>query len=478
MSGSQANAARGESLHKPESARDPRRGGFWRALASQEDGWSIVIGLGLIAVAYALYATGGSIRWLAVAPAPWTNAGDAFRYFGAHWPNYLALFAVFGTLFSLAIAALGQRVAHFVGSFAIVFLGAIVIFSLGAWTHASKYNLEPPLVALAVGLLLSNLFKLPEWFHAGLRVELYIKVGIVLLGATLPFTLLVWAGPVAVGQAGIVSLLTFFVIFFTASALGLDKRFAAVLGAGGAVCGVSASIAIAGAVRAKREHAPVAITLVIGWAIVMIFALPLVSRALGLPTGVAGAWIGTSEFADAAGIAAAQAYGDLAKHAEAGAIAGAPEAALQAFTLMKVVGRDIWIGIWAFVLAIVATTRWDRETEVAAQPRAREIWARFPKFVIGFIVASLFVTWVASGHTLGAYRKVVTPELTGPITVLRTWAFIFCFFSIGLTTRLKSLSATGARPFLAFTAGVVVNVIVGYALSVHVFGHYWAGLGQ
>jgi uncharacterized membrane protein YadS len=478
MSGSQASAARGDSVKAPETARSPKRGAFWRALTSQEDGWSIVIGLGLILIAYAFYASGGSIRWLAVAPAPWTSLGDAIRYFGAHWPNYLALFAVFGALFSFAIAALGQRVAHFAASFAIVFLSAIVIFSLGAWTGASKYNLEPPLVALAAGLLLSNLFKLPDWFHAGLRVELYIKVGIVLLGATLPFTLLVWAGPVAMGQAGIVSLLTFFVIFFTASALGLDKRFAAVLGAGGAVCGVSASIAIAGAVRAKREHAPVAITLVIGWAIVMIFALPLVSRALGLPTGVAGAWIGTSEFADAAGIAAAQAYGDLAKHAEPGAVAGAPEAALQAFTLMKVVGRDIWIGIWAFVLAIVATTRWDRETEVAAKPRAREIWSRFPKFVIGFIVASLFVTWVASGHTLGAYRKVVTPELTGPITVLRTWAFIFCFFSIGLTTRLKSLSATGARPFLAFTAGVVVNVIVGYALSVHVFGHYWASLGQ
>ncbi|WP_116135449.1 YeiH family protein [Trinickia diaoshuihuensis] len=477
MSGSQAGTAPAENGKNDASAhgRGPRA--FWRALTSQEDGWSIVIGLGLVLAAYILYASGGSIRWLAISPAPWTSVGDAVRHFSSHLPNYVALIAVFGLLFSIAVAALGQRVAHFAASFVIVFIGSIVIFSLGAWTGASKYNLEPPLVALAAGLVISNLIKLPEWFQAGLRVELYIKVGIVLLGATLPFTLLVWAGPVAVGQAGIVSLLTFFVIFFTGKALGLDKRFAAVLGAGGAVCGVSASIAIAGAVRAKREHAPMAITLVIVWAIVMIFALPLVSRALGLPTGVAGAWIGTSEFADAAGLAAAQAYGDLAKQG-AGAIAGAPESALQAFTLMKVVGRDIWIGIWAFVLAIVATTRWEGGTEVTARPRAREIWARFPKFVIGFVVASAFVTWVASGHTLGVYRKVVAPEFTAPITVLRTWAFIFCFFSIGLTTRLKSLSATGARPFFAFTAGVIVNVIVGYILSVHVFGHYWANLGQ
>jgi uncharacterized membrane protein YadS len=360
-----------------------------------------------------------------------------------------------------------------------VFVVSTLIFIAGAWTSSSTYNLEPPLIALALGLIVSNLRRLPAWLVPALRVEFYIKVGIVLLGATLPFTLLVWAGPVAVGQATVVSLVTFFVIFLVGRALGLDKRFAAVLGVGGAVCGVSAAIAIAGAVRAKREQASVAITLVVVWAIVMVFALPFVSRALGLPTGVAGAWIGTSEFADAAGIAAAQAYGDLAKHAGS-VIAGAPEASLQAFTLMKVVGRDIWIGIWAFVLAIVATTRWDRDEPgaVKTQTTAREIWTRFPKFVIGFLIASALVTWIGSHYTLTEYRSVVTPAFVAPITALRTWAFTFCFLSIGLTTRLCSLSATGAKPFIAFTAGVAVNVVIGYLLSVHVFGAYWASLGQ
>jgi uncharacterized membrane protein YadS len=285
---------------------------------------------------------------------------------------------------------------------------------------------------------------------------------------------------VAVVQASIVSLATFFVIFFAGRALGLDRRFAAVLGVGGAVCGVSAAIAIAGAVRAKREHASAAITLVIGWAIVMIFLLPFVAQAFGLSTGIAGAWIGTSEFADAAGVAAAQAYGDLARHA-GGTITGAPEASLQAFTLMKVVGRDIWIGIWAFVLAIVASTRWESAEaapgEIKTRVRASEIWARFPKFVIGFVIASAFVTWVASHYSLGDYRKTVVPGLVAPITALRTWAFIFCFLSIGLSTRISGLGRASLKPLLAFTAGVVVNVLIGYWLSVHVFGTYWNGLG-
>ena len=446
-------------------------------LFSNEDWWSIWIGLALVVVAYVLFASGSSIKWLAVAPARWSSLDQAWNDFTAHAGNYLALFAVFAALFSLSVATLRQRVAHFLPSFLILFAVSIAIYYGGLWTSSVKYNLEPPLVALALGLIVANVFTLPEWFLAGLRVEFYIKVGIVLLGATLPFTLLVWAGPVAVGQASIVSLATFFTIFLVGRALGLDRRFAAVLGVGGAVCGVSAAIAISGAVRAKREHASAAITLVVLWAIVMIFVLPFAARELGLSTGIAGAWIGTSEFADAAGIAAAQAYGDLAR-GSAGLVAGTPDAALQAFTLMKVVGRDIWIGIWAFVLSIVATTRWERGDSVSASTGPREIWTRFPKFVIGFVVASAFVTWVSSRYSLADYRKIVTPELVAPITVLRTWAFIFTFFAIGLTTRVSTLSKTGAKPFLAFTAGVAVSLVIGYVLSAHVFAPYWNALGQ
>ena len=454
----------------------------WRGLFAKEDWWAIWLALIIIAVAYALFAGGTSIKWLAVAPAKWTTLDAAAHDLAVHASSYLALYVVWAVLLSVSLAVIGHKVKHFLPAFTILFIVSILIFEAGAWASASKYNLEPPLVALLLGLLIANVTTLPAWFEAGLRVEYYIKVGIILLGATLPFTLLVWAGPVAVVQASIVSLVTFFVIYFTGKWLGLDRRFAAVLGVGGAVCGVSAAIAIAGAVRAKREHASAAITLVIAWAIVMIFLLPFVSQALGLSTGIAGAWIGTSEFADAAGDAAAQAYGDLARHA-GGAIAGAPDASVQAFTLMKVVGRDIWIGIWAFALAVVATTRWDEASvqagdgAIKTRISASEIWARFPKFVIGFVLASAFVTWVASHYSLAEYRHDVIPGLVGPITALRTWAFIFCFLSIGLSTRIRGLNGASFKPFLAFTAGVVVNVLIGYWLSVHVFGAYWNGLG-
>jgi uncharacterized membrane protein YadS len=143
---------------------------------------------------------------------------------------------------------------------------------------------------------------------------------------------------------------------------------------------------------------------------------------------------------------------------------------------MKVVGRDIWIGIWAFVLAIIATTKW--EVKEGEKAHAGEIWWRFPKFVIGFILASIIMTIIASHYSFSEYGKVVTPLLVGPIRTMRTWAFIFCFFSIGLTTRFRELAATGSKPFWAFTSGVVVNVLLGFILSAVVFAAYWASLSH
>jgi uncharacterized membrane protein YadS len=155
-------------------------------------------------------------------------------------------------------------------------------------------------------------------------------------------------------------------------------------------------------------------------------------------------------------------------------ITGTSEQSIWAFTLVKVVGRDVWIGIWALVLAIVATTRW--EAEVGKTPRAGEIWWRFPKFVLGFLAASLFITWVSSGYTHAQFEEEITPALVAPIRSMRSWAFIFCFLSIGLTTRFRELASAGTKPFLAFSAGAIINVILGFLLSAYVFAEHWQSL--
>jgi uncharacterized integral membrane protein (TIGR00698 family) len=449
--------------------REPSLREFWL----KEDWWAVWLGLGLVIAAYALFASGSNIAWIAVAPAKWSTFSELGAGFAANALRYVTQLAIFLVIFTIAITALGHSAKAFIPAFLFIYILSLAVIAVGTWDQAQRYNLEPPLVALLVGLVISNLFGLPRWLDAGFRVEFYIKTGIVLLGATLPFTLIVWAGPVAILQASIVSVATFLVIFFVGRKLGLDQQLVAILGAGGAVCGVSAAIAIAGAVRAKKEYPPIAITLVVLWAIVMIFVLPLVSRALQLPAGVAGAWIGTSEFADAAGFAAAQSYGGLVGPTTG--ISGTADQAIASYTLIKVVGRDVWIGIWAFLLATISVTRWEKP-ETDRKVDAGQIWWRFPKFVIGFLLASIIVTLLVGKYSYADFSRIVKPGFVAPITALRTWVFTFSFVSIGLTARLREFSPAGGRPFLAFTAGVAVNVILGFVLSVLIFGHYWAAV--
>lgn len=264
---------------------------------------------------------------------------------------------------------------------------------------------------------------------------------------------------------------------------------------------MSASIAVGASVKARKEHIAMAISVVTLWAIVMIFFIPLASRALKLPTAVAGAWVGTSEFADAAGLAAAQAYVPpmpeplyVAVRTVADGTATPAhlalvqdqrhlydnENAIRAFTLMKVIGRDIWIGIWCFILSIVAVTVWERKRSGAQSGRVGVgvIWERFPKFVLGFVAASVLITLIveAYGGQAGNAFARLDRELIAPIKTLRTWTFVFTFLCIGLTTRFPTLAQCGWRAFWAFSLGVLVNVPLGFFLSNVAFRDFWLSI--
>jgi len=383
-------------------------------------------------------------------------------HFASRWFWYILLFVVFLVIFMVSMKIMGRNYVEFMPGFTIIFTGSFVILVFSSWKYAKDYNLEAPLVALLAGLIIGNIRKMPAWFQTSLLTEYYIKTGIVLLGATLPLTLIFRAGPIAFLQATIVSITTFAAIYFSATRLfKLENRLGAVLGAAGSICGVSAAIAVGGSVQAKKEQIAMGISIVTIWAIVMIFILPFACKGLGLPLGVGGAWIGTSEFADAAGFAAAA------------ALSSESEAAINAYTLMKVIGRDIWIGIWAFILSIVAVTVWERKQAGTAQRAGVSIiWKRFPKFVLGFIAATIIMSFVTMRVSMENFESLIK----GPIKTLRTWTFVFTFLCIGLTTRFKDLAQFGWEPFWAFSIGVCVNVPLGYALSTIVFVGYWEGI--
>jgi uncharacterized membrane protein YadS len=443
--------------------------GGWSDLLRKEDWWAVWLGLGTILLCLAFYAADltGVLKFFAVKPPTWSAASTVTAHLASAWPGYLTLFAGFLVVFTISTSVMGFPARQYLPGFVIVFVASLIILVLSSSRIAKDYNLEAPLLALIVGLIVGNVRRTPAWFDAALRTEYYIKTGIVLLGATLPLTLIVSAGPIAFLQATIVSLTTWLTIYFVSTRIFRhDPRFAAVLGAAGAVCGVSASIAVGASVKAKKEHIAIGIAVVSVWAIVMIFFIPIAGRALGLEAPVVGAWIGTSEFADAAGYAAAAAVGH--------------ESAIQAFTLMKVIGRDIWIGIWCFVLSIVAVTVWEKRQGNGGGQRvgAGVVWERFPKFVLGFVAASILMTFIVESHggSSGPAFDALKADLITPIKTLRTWTFVFTFLCIGLTTRFRELLVFGWRPFWAFTAGVFINVPLGYFLSAHLFREFWLRL--
>ncbi len=527
-----------------------------------EDYWAIWLGMLIIALSIGAFWAGTSIKGWAVTPGTWSRFSTLGRDFVTHAGAYLLIYVGFGAVFAVSMAVMGRNVKAFLAGYTLLFLGALVIFYLAGWKVMKQLDLGAPLLALIIGLVIGNLKAAPAWFKTSLRTEYYIKTGIVLLGATLPLTLIAEAGPVAFVQATIVSLCTWLTIYFAGTRIfKLDPRFSAVLGTGGAVCGVSGSIAVGGAVRADKDHIAIGIAVVSVWAIIMIFSLAFLTKVMipeggAAPTawyhitpGEAGAWVGTSEYADAAGFAVvaelAADYGDAPIHT---------------FTLMKVIGRDIWIGIWAFVLSIISVVYWEKRKPGDETPTGRVgvsvIWERFPKFVIGFFAASVIMSLVAANaprdhvgvapvagtfkskalkHTYRAdfSHYVPPPELASrfhydaergvitfkgkmsledfqklaqhatedqkwalrqlehnsdwfaselkakaivPIKKLRSWAFVLCFLSIGLSTRFKDLATFGLKPFYAFTVGVLVNVPLGYFLTTHVFVDYWRAI--
>ncbi|MDR3565086.1 MAG: putative sulfate exporter family transporter [Negativicutes bacterium] len=427
----------------------------------REDTWAIIIGMGLILVTtLAFFANSlGFFKMIAVGFSAWTDFGKAMGDVSAKMGGIVALYLFFVIVFGFAAKVMDVKVPQFIGGFTVIYVLSVIITLFGI-NNSWKNWMEGPLLALAVGIILGNLIKLPEWFRTALKTEFYVKTGIVLMGAILPFTIILSAGPLAILQASIVAITTFMVIFWSATRIfGLDPRFAACLGAGGSICGVSGAIAIGGACRAEKEHVSVAISLVVVYAVAMIFMLPIWAKALGLEPGPAGAWIGTSEFADAAGFAAAAAIGD--------------ERAIKTFTLMKVVGRDMFIGVWALMVAFLSVTVWEKKTaDKAERVNISEIWNRFPKFVLGFFVASMFTTVVIallSPKVGSEYSR----DVLGVIKNLRGWAFTFTFLSIGFTTRFGELAKLGWKPLAAFTIGVLINVPLGYWLSNVLLGGYW-----
>ncbi len=364
------------------------------------------------------------------------------------WTNLqgaLLILAGFWLLAAIAIVLMGEKLGRFLIGFPVVFVLAAAAFFIAGNDTVTYYGIEYVIWALLIGLFISNVLGVPGWLKAAAKTELYIKIGLVMLGAEVIFSTILKAGALAMIQAVVVIGAVWYVCYWLAKKLGLDKEFGAILATGVSVCGVSAAIAAGGALKGDPKKVSHTISLVLLVAIPMLILQPLIARAVQLPLSVAGAWIGGT--IDTTGAVAA-----------AGSLVG--PVALNVATVVKL-SQNALIGVIAFLLALWAA--FTRKGAGAERPRAGEIWGRFPKFVLGFIVASLVVSLFLSEPSAKALTKL-TSSLRG------IW-FALAFLSIGLDTRFKDLIAMGGgKPALTFVLAQVFNIFWTLLVAYLLFG--------
>ncbi|GAA1365982.1 YeiH family protein [Catellatospora chokoriensis] len=314
---------------------------------------------------------------------------------------------------------------------------------------------EYPIYAITLGLIGNVIVYyagLRERIADAVRTEFFIKTGLVLLGASINLSLIVKAAGPAVLQAVLLISSVFLITWYLGGLLGLDEKLRALLSAAVSICGVSAAIAAAGAVRAKREQLAYAASLVIIFALPSIFLLPWLADVFGLSPAVAGAWIGGNIDTTAAVTAA-------------GAISG--EQTLQIATIVKAT-QNALIGIVAVALTAYFAFKVEKDAD-AQRPGLRQLWDRFPKFVLGFIAASAIGTWYA-----GTVSAAEAKAHIGVVNDLRTWFLILAFVSIGLQLRVSALREAGWRPVAVFGGATLANLAIGLGLASILFAGFTA----
>ena len=371
----------------------------------------------------------------------------------AAFPNGIStLWVTIGLfLFILVLGLIGgyflkYDLKKFIPGFLVLFLLAFAAKMAQRFYIMDKWGIDEVIFALVIGLIISNFFKVPQILRAAGQTEFFIKIGLVCMGANIMFTTIVKAGGVGIAQAVIVATTVWFMTYFICRAFKVSERFSSIIATANSICGVSATIAAGGAIQGDKKEVSYMVAWVLVCAVILILVMPPIAVWLELPTQMAGAWIGGVIDNTGAVVAA----GDLIPNSQ-----GLPsEASLKAAAMVKM-AQNVLIGLVAFLMALWATLVLDRrehpETEA---PSLWEVWHRFPKFVLGFIVASLLVSFLV----VPSMGQTYADGVGGACKHYRDWFFTLCFVSIGLETDFKELvSVGGGRPAIAYWISQIAN---------------------
>ncbi len=413
-----------------------------KTFAISED-WVVVI-LGFLIIALAIFGL--------VIPKPsfsWSNSEELTAKVLAT-PNLIILLKQFLLVYAIAILGallLKKALKPLLIVFPFIYLLAVFAMLFAGNSLVKDYNLEAVIFSLGIGLLISNFFNLPSWFKEALSTELYVKIGLVLLGTTVIFGDILKAGSLGLIQALLVVVSVWYFSFWVCRKLKIDKEMSLMLSSAVSICGVSAAIATSGAIKGDTKKLSYVISLVLITAIPMMIFMPYLAQWLKLSQEVTGAWLGGS--IDTTGAVVAS-----------GSLVG--EEALKISTIVKF-SQNVLLGIAAFFISIYwsYSKSVDEETK-KDKPSLKLIWERFPKFVVGFVVVSLLFSFVIPAE--------VNLSIKDSLKNLQGLWFALAFVSIGLETNFKDLfSQNNKKPLYAFLIAQTFNIIVTLIIAMTLF---------
>jgi uncharacterized integral membrane protein (TIGR00698 family) len=302
--------------------------------------------------------------------------------------------------------------------------GIAVLLGLAAVARAigSATPVSPLIAAIGIGVIVAAVVGVPEWAEPGVdRHKLLLETGIVLLGAQLTVGQLVTTGPLVVGLAIGVVIVGVLFVEIVGRQVGIESRTRSLLAAGASVCGVSAVLAVAGSIDSDEAEISYAAGTVLLFDAITLVVFPILGAALGLPDRLFGVWAGLSLFSTgptaAVGFAVSETAGQWA-------------------TITKLV-RNTFIGVLAVAYALYYTS----DTGDTGRTNATEIWYRFPKFLVGFLLVALL-----------ANLGVVDSSAQAAVGTVSDWLFALAFVGLGFELNPRQLQSTGTGPLLVVLA--------------------------
>lgn len=385
----------------------------------------------------------------------------------SHLPHLGLFMVLLAVLFGVGVRAMGASFLRFVVGFVFVFALAVISFAAAAQSDVKSLGIGYAAWAITLGLLISNTIGTPRWAKPAVQTEFYIKTGLVLLGAEILFSRILAIGVPGIFVAWVVTPIVLTTTFWFGQKIVKipSKTLNITISADMSVCGVSAAIATAAACRAKKEELTVAVGMSLVFTSIMMIVMPIVIKAVGMNHVLGGAWMGGT--IDATGAVAA-----------AGAFLS--ESALSVAATVKMI-QNILIGVIAFAVAVYWVTKVERGRQQTVG--ALEIWFRFPKFVLGFIGASIVfsVIYVSMGDDAG-YSMIHQGVIKGFSSTLRGWFFCLAFVSIGLATNFRELAHhfKGGKPLVLYVCGqsfnLLLTLLMAYIMFFLVFPSITAGI--